>query len=978
VDACGREDTVIVTNGVYGSGGIVPHGQDFTNRVVIATDIVVRSVNGPTNTFIVGASDNGTNGPLAARCVWISDGLLTGFTITNGYTQTEGAWEMYQRGGGVLLFEGGTVSNCIVRGCSANITGGGVDFHYGGVVVDCTIEGNTVNDRGAGVSLHDGALLDRCIVRDNSAGGDGSEGGGGLLFYSGGTARNCLIANNTADNSGGGIYVREGAADSVIENCTIVSNTGEYGGGVYAYGGTNVNCIVYDNTSTIGANQNWSYGGSTTSAYIHCCTVPLPTENTTGCITNDPQFADASSGDYRLKAVSLCIDAGHNGSVLGSSDLDGNARIANGTVDMGAYENTAPTVTTTLPTAITTNSAQCGGNVMDEGGASVTARGCAWNTNGSPIVADNHTVDGSGTGEFASSLTGLISRTTYFVRAYATNIGGVGYGEERVFTTGPAMAPPGSAFTIEYWFRGTQLQSPVRLQDGSGYVVAGWGGSGPQHIISTDGGTGNGISCGNEATIEDGNWHHLAMTWQSNTVNGFKSYLDGVIVAQRNSSASSLPLLSSATPYLGCYKGSSEFLAGHLDEVRIWNVARTAAELRDHMHRELTGNESNLLAYYPFNQQNTTALDDVTTNDHDGTLVNGPVWTNSTIPCAATITNRVNLRGAWLGRTNSLACSILSVSNTVVSGGDFRVFGHDAGALTNDTPDKPGHFAWRLNRAWQVEGAGPLSGDIVFDCSSITGLIANTADIRLLKDDDGTFANAASVAGTYTDDLYVVGGQSLEDGFYYTLGEWGAGFWVITASAGEHGSIDPAGAVQVVQGGTTNFVITPEAHWHVDNVTTNGASVGAVTGYTWSNVTADGTIHAEFAADLATGGTPHWWMALHGLTNGGWTFNQAETNNPDLDPFTSGDEYTCDTDPNNPTSYFCISNVSMSSPVTVYFESSSNRYYTMNGCSNLMDAAWTNVPGAGPRDGVGGADEMNDTNQPPKGPFYRLEVELLP
>ena len=144
--------------------------------------------------------------------------------------------------------------------------------------------------------------------------------------------------------------------------------------------------------------------------------------------------------------------------------------------------------------------------------------------------------------------------------------------------------------------------------------------------------------------------------------------------------------------------------------------------------------------------------------------------------------------------------------------------------------------------------------------------------------------------------------------------------WLLTATAGEHGGIAPSGVVGVVPGGTTNFVITGDPYWHVGDVTTNGASVGAVTGYTWSNVTADGAIHAVFDPDLAAGGTPHWWMAGYGLTNGGWTFNQAETNNPDTDPFTSGDEYTCDTDPNNPTSHFHIATISNLPPVTIYFE----------------------------------------------------------
>jgi len=55
------------------------------------------------------------------------------------------------------------------------------------------------------------------------------------------------------------------------------------------------------------------------------------------CITNTPLFLDAAIGDYRLQSGSPCIDAGTN-EVVATTDLDGNARIVNGTVDMGAYE----------------------------------------------------------------------------------------------------------------------------------------------------------------------------------------------------------------------------------------------------------------------------------------------------------------------------------------------------------------------------------------------------------------------------------------------------------------------------------------------------------------------------------------------------------------------------------------------------------------------------------------------------------------
>jgi hypothetical protein len=65
--------------------------------------------------------------------------------------------------------------------------------------------------------------------------------------------------------------------------------------------------------------------------------IPIPFDS---CITSDPLFVDAENGDYHLQSGSPCIDVGDNSLVPAgtSTDLDGNPRIQNGTVDMGAYE----------------------------------------------------------------------------------------------------------------------------------------------------------------------------------------------------------------------------------------------------------------------------------------------------------------------------------------------------------------------------------------------------------------------------------------------------------------------------------------------------------------------------------------------------------------------------------------------------------------------------------------------------------------
>jgi uncharacterized protein (TIGR02145 family) len=101
----------------------------------------------------------------------------------------------------------------------------------------------------------------------------------------------------------------------------------------------------------------------------------------------------------------------------------------------GDPQSTVPAVTTTDVTAITTTTAECGGNVTSDGGETVTARGICWSLNSTPTLSDNVTTNGTGTGSFTSSISGLEAETQYYVRAYATNSVGTGYGTARSFTT---------------------------------------------------------------------------------------------------------------------------------------------------------------------------------------------------------------------------------------------------------------------------------------------------------------------------------------------------------------------------------------------------------------------------------------------------------------------------------------------------------------------------------------------------------------
>lgn len=93
------------------------------------------------------------------------------------------------------------------------------------------------------------------------------------------------------------------------------------------------------------------------------------------------------------------------------------------------------TVNTSEITEIKETAATCGGKITSQGGGDITARGVCWSTSGNPTVSDSKTENGTGTGSFSSTMTGLKRNTNYYIRAYATTSAGTAYGEIRPFAT---------------------------------------------------------------------------------------------------------------------------------------------------------------------------------------------------------------------------------------------------------------------------------------------------------------------------------------------------------------------------------------------------------------------------------------------------------------------------------------------------------------------------------------------------------------
>jgi pectin methylesterase-like acyl-CoA thioesterase len=101
---------------------------------------------------------------------------------------------------------------------------------------------------------------------------------------------------------------------------------------------------------------------------------------------------------------------------------------------------TVPVLTTTSVSTILALTAASGGNVSDWGGSTVTTRGICWRTTSGPTITDSISTSGNGIGSYSCSLYSLLPTTTYYVRSFATNSTGTGYGNEFSFTT-QAIAP---------------------------------------------------------------------------------------------------------------------------------------------------------------------------------------------------------------------------------------------------------------------------------------------------------------------------------------------------------------------------------------------------------------------------------------------------------------------------------------------------------------------------------------------------------
>jgi hypothetical protein len=185
---------------------------------------------------------------------------------------------------------------------------------------------------------------------------------------------------------------------------------------------------------------------------------------------------------------------------------------------------------------------------------------------------------------------------------------------------------PTDAVTVEAWIKGDSASTILfiydRIETNDGYGL----------IVNPDGTAGfevNGGGTGlvnSSLTVLDGAWNHVAGTYDKDS-GMLYIYVNGV---PNGSTAYSSPITYDPEPRnrIGGTGGSgNRHFEGEIDEVRVWNVARTPQQIQDNQCETLDPtNHPSLVAYWRMNEGSGIVVADLTSNGNDGTALNGPIW----------------------------------------------------------------------------------------------------------------------------------------------------------------------------------------------------------------------------------------------------------------------------------------------------------------------------------------------------------------
>jgi parallel beta-helix repeat protein len=339
INASSTGDVVIIAPGTYAGDGnrdidflgkaITVRSTDPNDLSIVATTLIDCNSTeaNPHRGFIFDSSEG-------------ANSMLSGLTIIKAY---------YTGDGGGIYCNGSnpTISHCTISNCVAHNSA------------------NLYQEHGGGIYLNGSSpTITHCIIKENSA------NGGGAIYCNNNSnpiIDNCMLTDNTVNDYGGGINCWD--SRPAISHCTISGNSaGAGGGGGISYGS---NCNLSVSHCIIWGNSNGDFV-KTTSVEVWPAVSYSDVGGSyagTGNIASDPLFINPTAGNYHIAAHSPCVNTGDPGyaGTLGEIDIDGDPRIANSRIDIGADEyTTGPSVIQINPKQFTFISEKDGSNTPSQ------------------------------------------------------------------------------------------------------------------------------------------------------------------------------------------------------------------------------------------------------------------------------------------------------------------------------------------------------------------------------------------------------------------------------------------------------------------------------------------------------------------------------------------------------------------------------------------------------------------------------------
>jgi uncharacterized protein (TIGR02145 family) len=572
---------------------------------------------------------------------------------------------------------------------------------------------------------------------------------------------------------------------------------------------------ITTNTAQSGGNITSDGGGDITSRGVVWSTNPNPTAEQNTGLTMD----GGGPGLFQSNITNLQPNTTYYVRAYATNE----AGMVYGNAQQFKTMGTAP-ITTNPVSNITQNSATSGGNITSDGGASITARGVVWGTTQNPTVETNlgSTNNGTGTGSFTSNLTGLSANITYYVRAYATNSSGTGYGSQVQFTTTAALQMP----TIT-----TTSISNISQNSAIG------GGN-----VTNDSGanvTSRGVvwSTSQNPTLEN----NLGSTNNGAGTGSFTSNLAG--------------LSAGSTYYVRAYATNS---AGTAYGNQVQFTTHTALQVPT----------INTASISNVSQNSATSGGNITNDGGANITTRGVVWSTSQNPTVESnlgSTNNGSGTGSFTSNLTGLSASTTYYVRAYATNSEGTAYGSQVQFATTAAIQLPTVTTTSISNITQNSATG--GGNVTSDGgANITtrGVVWSTSQNPTLENNTGS-TNNGSGTGSFTSNLTSLAASTTYYVKAYSINIAGTGYGEqvqFTTEVSGGGNIQPGAGVTDIDGNFYPSVIIGNQEWMAENLrVTRDANGNDITRYCYYYYPTDATY-----CDLS-GGLYTWHTVMNGATS---------------------------------------------------------------------------------------------------------------